>query len=82
MKRDDPERRYQARRSALLDDMRRSASINEDDGERLMAAWERQAATQGLDRFMNSFWDSGERWIWDQSRVRPEATTRDTASRR
>lgn len=65
-RRSDPERIYQARRAATFGNLTRTAVIDELEAEHRLAAWEREAERQGLDRFTTAFWDAGDRWIAEQ----------------
>ncbi len=68
MRKPDPERIYRARRAAtfrrLVDELR----LDELDAEHWIAAWEREATSQGVDRHTSSFWDHGRNWIADNRR--------------
>lgn len=62
-RRADPERIYQARRAAPFANLTQTRVIDELEGEHRIAAWEREAEREGLDRFTNEYWEAGERWI-------------------
>jgi hypothetical protein len=61
---------YQSHRAATLQKIMRTGGFEVVEAARLLRTWERQADRQGLDRFMNGFWDAAERWIANQPRSR------------
>jgi hypothetical protein len=67
-RRADPERIYQARRAAVFSKLTGSRAIDELEAEHRIAAWEREAERQGLDRLTAAFWEAGDRWIAAQPR--------------
>jgi hypothetical protein len=62
-RRADPERIYTARRSAVSAKLTGPGVIDIFEAEYRIAAWEREAEQQGLDRLTVSFWEAGDRWI-------------------
>jgi hypothetical protein len=68
-RRPDPERIYQARRSATFRRLVDVDHVDELDAEHWIARWERQAESQGLERLTPEFWDAGGRWILDERAV-------------
>jgi hypothetical protein len=63
MRKPDPERIYQARRAANFRRLVLQDRLDELDTEHWIAAWEREAASRGLDRHGAPFWDDGRAWI-------------------
>lgn len=43
--------------------MTRTRVVDELEAKHRIAAWEREAERQGLDRLTSAFWDAGDRWI-------------------
>lgn len=62
-RRSDPDRIYQARRSAVFANLTQTRTIDELEGGHRIAAWEREAERRGLDRHGAEFWEAGERWL-------------------
>jgi hypothetical protein len=62
MRKPDPERIYEARRSATYRRIVDEQRLDELDAEHWIAAWEREAASHGLDP-RAAFWDEGRVWI-------------------
>jgi hypothetical protein len=62
-RRADPERIYQARRSAVFAKLTGPGVIDELEAEHRIAAWEREAEQQGLDPLTAAFWGAGDQWI-------------------
>jgi hypothetical protein len=62
-RRADPERIYAARRSAVFAKLTQTGAIDELEGEHRIAAWEREAERQGLDRLTAAFWEAGDHWM-------------------
>ena len=60
-RRGDPERIYQARRSATFAILTQTRAIDELDAEHWMARWEREAERQGLDRCQRGLLGHGPR---------------------
>jgi hypothetical protein len=65
-RRADPERIYQARRAAVFSALTGSKAIDPLEAEHRIAAWERDAERQGLDRVTAAFWEAGDRWLTAQ----------------
>jgi hypothetical protein len=63
-RRPDPERIYEARREATLNRLIGEGELP-DRAEALLVAWERHAASEGVDRY-GDFWQAGWRWIAEQ----------------
>lgn len=62
-RRADPERIYVARRAAVFAKLTGPGVIDELEAEHRIAAWEREAERQGLDRLTAAFREAGDRWI-------------------
>lgn len=62
-RRADPERIYQARRAAVSSKLTGPGVIDALEAEHRIAAWEREAERQGLDRLTPAFWEAGDRWM-------------------
>ena len=63
-RRPDPERLYTASRTATLNRLIADDELQER-AEAWLVAWERQAASEGVDRY-GEFWQAGWRWIAEQ----------------
>jgi hypothetical protein len=63
-RRPDPERIYEARREATLNRLIGEGELP-DRAKALLVAWERQEASEGVDRY-GDFWQAGWRWIAEQ----------------
>jgi hypothetical protein len=71
-RRPNPENVYLARRAARFRRLVAEQHVDELDAEHLLAAWEREAASRGIDRHAQTFWAEGERWIRERrSRGQP-----------
>ena len=68
MKKPDPERIYQARRSAVCRRMVDEDHLDELDAEHWIAGWERDADARGIDRHTEAYWQAGSEWIAEQRR--------------
>jgi hypothetical protein len=68
MRKPDPKRIYQARRSAIFHRLMDEQRLDELDAERWIAAWEREAEARALDRRTDAFWQDSARWITEQWR--------------
>lgn len=62
-RRADPERIYQARRSAVFRKLTATGAIDELDAQHWIAAWERSPQAELADRLTPEFWEAGELWI-------------------
>jgi hypothetical protein len=63
MSRRDPERIYQAHRAGTLRRLADQQHLGDERAEALIAAWEAEAASRGLDRHSSAFWREGDEWI-------------------
>ncbi len=55
---------YTARRAAVFAKLTGPRIIDELEAEHRIAAWEREAEPQGLDRLTAALWEAaGERWV-------------------
>jgi hypothetical protein len=59
----DPDREYQARRTAILGRFTAGAHVDPAEAERWIAAWERRADALGMRTDSSVFWSAGLRWI-------------------
>jgi hypothetical protein len=66
MSRRDPERIYQAHRAGTLRRLADQQHLGDERAEALIAAWEAEAASRGLDRHSTVFWRGLEEWIASQ----------------
>jgi hypothetical protein len=58
-RRSTPERIYQARRAAVLNRLVQERRRSEQRAGGLVAAWEVEGASRGLERMTAGFWDDG-----------------------
>jgi hypothetical protein len=65
-RRSSPERIYQARRAAVLSRLVQERRLSEQRAEALVAAWEIEGASRGLERMTASFWNAGTTWMLEQ----------------
>lgn len=72
-RRADPEGIYQARRAAELRRLADDGRLGDVEAEHWIGQWESEAATLGLDRHTQRFWEEGDRWIAEQRRRGPGA---------
>ena len=68
-RRADPDRIHLARRAAIRNAIMASRGFDHDVAERWCAAWEAEAALQGLEPG-SAFWDAGKAWIDAQCAAR------------
>ena len=66
-RRSTPERIYQARRAAMVARLIQVGRKSPETAEALVAAWERGAASRGLDRFSDAFRDESEAWLSEET---------------
>jgi hypothetical protein len=69
-RRADPERIYQARRSATFASLTQTGVVDEFDAEHLISSWERSPEAAELDRLTPAFWEAADRWIATARRSR------------
>jgi hypothetical protein len=68
-RRSTPDRIYQARRAAVLSRLVQDRRLSEHRAEALVAAWEVEGDSRGLERMTAAFWDDGTTWIAEQLRA-------------
>ena len=57
---------YRARRAAVLSRLTQERRLSAERAEALVAAWEAEGDSRGLDRMTAGFWDDGTSWIEEQ----------------
>ncbi len=67
-RRSTPERLYGARRAGLTARLTRGTSMSAESEEELVAEWEAEAETRGLDRLSVVFREAREPWLDDRVR--------------
>ena len=65
-RRSSPDRIYAARRAAVLSRLTQERRLSEERAEALVAAWEVEGDSRGLDRMTAAFWDDGTAWMLEQ----------------
>ena len=60
-RRSSPERIYAARRAAVLSRLTQERRLSEQRAEALVAAWEVEGDSRGLERMSAAFWEAGTR---------------------
>ena len=65
-RRSTPDRIYNARRAAVLSRLTQARRLSEQRAEALVAAWEPEGDSRGLERMTAGFWDAGTAWIFEQ----------------
>jgi hypothetical protein len=66
MRRADPERIYQAKLAGLRARIVGQWHQIEAAANALLAEWEQEASTRGLDRREPTYWDEAARWIGER----------------
>ena len=65
-RRSTPKRIYAARRAAVLSRLVQERRLSEQRTEALVAAWEFEGNSRGLERMTAAFWDAGTSWLFEQ----------------
>ena len=65
-RRSSPDRVYTARRAAVLSRLTQERRLSAERAEALVAAWEVEGDSRGLERMTAGFWDDGTTWIEEQ----------------
>ena len=65
-RRSTPDRIYAARRAAVLSRLTQERRLSAERAEALVAAWEVEGDSRGLERMTAAFWDDGTAWMLEQ----------------
>ena len=57
---------YAARRAAVLSRLTQERRLSAQRAEALVAAWEAEGDSRGLERMTAAFWEAGTAWIEEQ----------------
>ena len=67
-RRSSPDRIYAARRAAVLSRLTQERRLSEQRAESLVAAWEAEGDSRGLERMTAAFWEAGTTWMLERLR--------------